>query len=266
MPFVNLSGKQDADATLAALAAWDWSSGTEVAAFTADDTLSIMRVGTGANNLVQLNGSGALPAVSGENLTDLPSSDIPSDDGPNYPIYSQDSEVWLGPQGLNATNINPSANTIYAVRVFVEQTMTFEAMRCITATTPFSAGSLIRMAIATSGANRRPGTIVIDGGTIAADGSVGNRDYTFSQQLNRGYYWILWSTNGTGGQLACGALTGSTLGIAAVTAGNTGNIQYLTRAATFGAYADQTGATWTKVHAANPCPRFLIRPDLDTLP
>jgi hypothetical protein len=72
MPFVNLSGKQDADATLAALAAWDWSSGTEVPTFTADDTLAILRVGTSANNLVQLNGSGALPAISGANLTDLP--------------------------------------------------------------------------------------------------------------------------------------------------------------------------------------------------
>jgi hypothetical protein len=72
MPFVNLSGKQDADATLAELAAWDWSSGVEVPTFTADDTLSILRVGTSANNLVQLNGSGALPAVSGANLTDLP--------------------------------------------------------------------------------------------------------------------------------------------------------------------------------------------------
>jgi hypothetical protein len=31
-----------------------------------------LAVGTAANNLVQLNGSGALPAVSGANLTNLP--------------------------------------------------------------------------------------------------------------------------------------------------------------------------------------------------
>lgn len=36
-------------------------------------------VGTSANNLVQLNGSGALPAVSGENLTSLNVTDVSSD-------------------------------------------------------------------------------------------------------------------------------------------------------------------------------------------
>jgi hypothetical protein len=67
-----IAGYQPLDATTTALAAWDWSSGVEVATFTADDTLSILRVGTSANNLVQLDGSGKLPAVDGSQLTNLP--------------------------------------------------------------------------------------------------------------------------------------------------------------------------------------------------
>ena len=68
----NTTAFEAADATLTALAAWGWSSGVEVPTFTAADTLSVLRVGTSANNLVQLNGSGQLPAVSGANLTNLP--------------------------------------------------------------------------------------------------------------------------------------------------------------------------------------------------
>lgn len=70
----NTTAFEAADATLTALAAWGWSSGVEVPTFTAADTLSVLRVGTAANNLVQLNGSGQLPAVSGANLTNLPAS------------------------------------------------------------------------------------------------------------------------------------------------------------------------------------------------
>lgn len=41
-------------------------------------TSSALNVGTSANNVVQLDSSGALPAVSGANLTNLPSASLPS--------------------------------------------------------------------------------------------------------------------------------------------------------------------------------------------
>lgn len=63
---------QPLDATLTALSGWAWSSGVEVVTLTAADTRGVLRVGTGANNLVQLNSLGELPAVSGANLTNLP--------------------------------------------------------------------------------------------------------------------------------------------------------------------------------------------------
>jgi len=56
-----VAGYQPLDATTTALAAWDWSSGVEVPAFTADDTLSILRTGTGANNLLMLSASPGTP-------------------------------------------------------------------------------------------------------------------------------------------------------------------------------------------------------------
>jgi hypothetical protein len=49
------------DATLAALAGWSWSSGTEVPTFGADNTLSVLRVGTGANNLLKLSATPGTP-------------------------------------------------------------------------------------------------------------------------------------------------------------------------------------------------------------
>lgn len=41
-------------------------------------TASALNVGTAANNIVQLNSLGALPAVSGANLTNLPSASLPT--------------------------------------------------------------------------------------------------------------------------------------------------------------------------------------------
>lgn len=64
---------QPRDATLDALAALAWSSGTQVPALTAADTASLIAVGTAANNLVRLDGSAKLPAVDGSALINLPS-------------------------------------------------------------------------------------------------------------------------------------------------------------------------------------------------
>lgn len=62
---------QPLDATLTALAGWNWFSGVEIAALTAANTRGVLRVGTGANNLVQLTSDGKLPAVDGSLLTGI---------------------------------------------------------------------------------------------------------------------------------------------------------------------------------------------------
>jgi len=253
MPFVNLSGKQDADATLAALAAWDWSSGTEVPTFTADDTLAILRVGTGANNLVQLNGSGELPAVSGANLTDLPSSG--GGPAPHKPIYGVSTNVYLSTHGGSSTGSGTlSANTIYAVRIFVADSRTFTVVGC-NVTTAFSASSTLRMAIVNENSDCTPGTLVVDTGTVAAD-STGLKTFSISATLSSGWYWLLLSTNGTGGVVTAGSLQSGTPGVNVVSTSNHGPIQYLTRSLTYAAYGDQTGATWTVVHSSPPLRLF----------
>jgi hypothetical protein len=64
---------QPLDATLTGVAAWAWSSGTEVRTLTAADTFGTLNVGTAANNLVQLDGSSKLPAVDGSQLINVAS-------------------------------------------------------------------------------------------------------------------------------------------------------------------------------------------------
>lgn len=83
-----VAGRQALDDTLTALAAWNWSSGVEVPTFTAADTLSILRVGTSANNLLQLNSSSQIPAVSGALLTLLNASSLASGTVPSARLGS----------------------------------------------------------------------------------------------------------------------------------------------------------------------------------
>lgn len=65
---------QPRDATLSALAGLSWSSGVQVPQFTAADVASLLTVGTGASNLVQLTAASKLPAVDGSLLTGLAAS------------------------------------------------------------------------------------------------------------------------------------------------------------------------------------------------
>ena len=55
---------QPVDATLTSVAAWAWSSGTEVKTLTAADTFGTLRVGTAANNLLQLDSSALVPRAN----------------------------------------------------------------------------------------------------------------------------------------------------------------------------------------------------------
>ncbi|MDP3910582.1 MAG: hypothetical protein Q8Q14_09315 [Gemmatimonadales bacterium] len=63
---------QPLDGTLTALAGATWAAGTQVLSLTAVDTVSLLTVGTAANNIVQLDGAGLLPAVDGSALLNLP--------------------------------------------------------------------------------------------------------------------------------------------------------------------------------------------------
>lgn len=176
--------------------------------------------------------------------------------GFSKPVYEVNSNVWLGPPGLTHTGAPLSPNVIYAVRIFVAATRTFTKLRCAVGVA-WSAGSTLRMAIANETASCLPGTLILDSGTIAAD-STGFKDFTISQSLSPGWYWILWSTDGTGGQISAGTATSTPNGVLTSSATSSGNIQFLSRSLTYAAYDDQTGATWTATFNGNP-PRLLIQ-------
>jgi hypothetical protein len=61
---------------LSAISTISWSSGVEVPTLTGVNSASVLRVGTSANNLVQLTSAGKLPAVDGSLLTGLSSPTI----------------------------------------------------------------------------------------------------------------------------------------------------------------------------------------------
>lgn len=177
--------------------------------------------------------------------------------GYTKPVYGADtSNVWLGPPGMNHTGAPLSPNVIYAVRIFVNATRTFTKMRCAVGVA-WSAGSTLRMAITNETESCTPGTLILDTGTIAAD-STGFKDFTISQSLSPGWYWLLWSTNGTGGQISAGTATASPNGVFTASATSSGNIQYLSRSLTYAAYGDQTGATWAVTFNSNAM-RLLIQ-------
>lgn len=75
VPYFTGSGTADlftATTSGRALAGVSWASGTQVPSLTAAGTAGLLTVGTGASNLIQLDGSSKLPAVDGSQLTNLP--------------------------------------------------------------------------------------------------------------------------------------------------------------------------------------------------
>lgn len=185
--------------------------------------------------------------------------------GMNHPIYAQDAEVWLGPAGTSSTGKAVSANTLYAVRVYNEDdNLLFNKLRSAI-TVAHTAGSFMRMAICNAAANRRPGTIVVEGASLAAD-VTGFREYDISATLSRGHYWLLYGSSGSG-TMAGGTLSETDLGVYwnASSPTNHNKIQFLQRSWTFGTIGDQTGQTWT-ITANSTIPRIAIRPDLSVLP
>ena len=71
-----------------------WSAGTQVPSLTAAGTAAFLTVGTAANNLVQLDGTGKLPAVDGSQLTGIVSGSTPDPVSADQYIYSTGASTW----------------------------------------------------------------------------------------------------------------------------------------------------------------------------
>ncbi len=71
-------------------------------------------VGTGAGNVVQLDGSGKLPAVDGSQLTNLPSSPVTSVNGETGDVSLSSSEIGYdnATSGLNSTDVKSALDEL----------------------------------------------------------------------------------------------------------------------------------------------------------
>lgn len=91
-----------------ALAGVSWASGTQVPSLTAAGTAGLLTVGTGASNLVQLDGSSKLPVVDGSQLTNLSNSQV---GGAVYPADSWTYQ-WVTGTGDPLSNGWAQAGTV----------------------------------------------------------------------------------------------------------------------------------------------------------
>lgn len=95
---------------------------------------------------------------------------------------------WYHFPAGNTATINATLNRQYYIPFPVYQACTVTAIAC-SVTTLGAAGAVVRLGIYNSDANGLPGTLLIDGGTVASTGT-GAKEVTISQALTPGIYWL----------------------------------------------------------------------------
>ena len=87
------------------------------------------------------------------------------------------------------SNTATTLNLLNLWPVPISATMTADRIGCNIGTTG-SAGAVVRLGIYGSTSEYRPGSLVLDAGTLAADATTGNKEITISQSLTAGLYWL----------------------------------------------------------------------------
>lgn len=100
-----------------------------------------------------------------------------------YPISGASGTAALG------------ADRIFAHPFYVARDMTLDRL-AIDITSAGAGSTVARLGIYNNGTNCYPGTLVLDAGTVAADG-VAVVAATISQALTRGLYWLVLVSDGT---------------------------------------------------------------------
>lgn len=143
-------------------------------------TAAVLNVGTSAGNVVQLDGSGKLPAVNGSNLTGLPSSG-----GVNGYVAGN----WVIPhQGTVVQGSAITANTIYLISFTLAKTLSINGLAGRVALT---ASGNIQFAVYASSSSRLPtGLPLASTGNLssAASGLVSSSVSTFTLSAGE-IYW-----------------------------------------------------------------------------
>lgn len=95
----------------------------------------------------------------------------------------------------SATTVAMVANQLYATPLIVPRTTTFDRI-AVRITGAAAAGKKVRLGIYADGTNLYPGALLLDAGTVNAD-STGVLAITISQQLTKGFYWLVAVSDGT---------------------------------------------------------------------
>jgi hypothetical protein len=90
-----------------------------------------------------------------------------------------------------------STGTVSFIPFLVEQTTTFDRIACRTGGT-VTGTSTVRLGIYNN-SNRKPTTVLLDAGTVAATATVTIYSITINQTLNPGWYWLAHVVNSTTG-------------------------------------------------------------------
>lgn len=226
-----------ATGSLPSLSNLSWSSGIEVPTFTGVNSLSILRVGTNANDLVQMTSGTKLPAVDGSLLTNLQYVS-------EFTPYYANSGTWLFPPGGASSTIALSANVKYLVPVFVKYDRLFT--RIGIAVTTAGALSEVRCGIRRADSNGNPTTLLHEIVTPFDASTLGLKQATISETLTAGMWWLEICPS-----VACTIVSVSTVGMIGFlgrshTGSNSIATSYLSRAYTYAALpSDETGVSQT---------------------
>jgi len=170
---------------------------------------------------------------------------------------------WVTPMGGALSTVGVTEGTAVAAPIFVPYGKPIDAMACEVVTTAGSAGSVLRLGIATDNGSGLPGTVVVDAGTVDST-TISIKTATLGSSYtptNPGWHWlILVCQGGATTKPVTRALAGShNLGVSASAAsGNTAFAAMITNETTIsGALpSDFSAFTFTLL---SPAPRIQIR-------
>ena len=128
-----------------------------------------------ANKLLKGAGIGANPTE-----VDVPSADFPQKQKPALTRY-----VMPGWYSHGAANITITANVIYYIPIFVEETTTYIRI-CINTATDLAGTADLRIFAWNDGV---PGALILSAGTVDTT-TAGAKEIIISQELTRGYYFL----------------------------------------------------------------------------
>lgn len=130
-------------------------------------------------------------AASARATLDLPST---------YPQLSSVAAykaAWFIANGGNRGTLLLVNTTEYIAPLMIPKAVTVDQILC-EITTLGGAGAVMRLGLRAMGTDGMPGTLILDAGTVAADGTIGIKSITISQALSPGVVFVSATPQGAG--------------------------------------------------------------------